>query len=279
MSLNQIPIDVVDLLPILDKQLIDLLKSLSPEDWNRRTVAKHWKVKDVAAHLLDGNIRILSVLRDGYSGDPPTSIQSPQGLIDYLNGLNADWVKAMKRVSPSVLILLHETTGPLFCNYYKSLDPCEDAVFPVAWAGDSVSKNWKHIAREYTEKWLHQQQIRDAVGIPGLMTKELFFPFMDIFMLGLPHVYKDIVADEGTIVRVTITSDIGGSWFLERTNGQWILCSALNNPPDVEIQLPPGIAWKLFSKSIRPTEVMNEVVLLGDHQLGMPALSMVSVMA
>ncbi len=279
MSTDQIPIDVVDLLPVLDKRLIELLKSLSPDDWNKQTVAKRWKVKDVVAHLLDGNIRILSLLRDGYSGDPPTSIQSPQDLIDYLNNLNADWVKAMKRVSPAVLILLHETTGPLFCKYYKSLDPFADATFSVAWAGETVSKNWKHIAREYTEKWLHQQQIRDAVGIPGLMTRELFLPFMDIFMLGLPHAYKDIVADEDTIVQVTITSDIGGSWNLKRTNEQWILNKELNSPPDTEVQLPADLAWKLFSKSVRPTEVMDEIVLLGDLQLGMPALSMVSVMA
>jgi len=32
------PIDVVDLLPVLDRKLIDLLKSLSPEDWDAQTV-------------------------------------------------------------------------------------------------------------------------------------------------------------------------------------------------------------------------------------------------
>lgn len=279
MRKEQIPIDVVDLLPVLDKKLIDLLKSLSPEDWNKQTVAKLWKVKDVVAHLLDGNIRILSILQDGYVGDPPISIQSPQDLIDYLNTLNADWVKAMKRVSPSQLILLHEITGPLFCQYYKSLDPWADAVFSVAWAGESVSKNWKHIAREYTEKFLHQQQIRDAVGIPGLMTKELFFPFIDIFMLGLPYAYRNVLADEGNCVQVTITSDIGGSWFLKRTGEQWILVKEISNSPDAAIHLSPDIAWKLFSKSIQPDQIIDKIRFSGNRELGVPALSMVSVMA
>src|SRR5687768_2964606 len=101
-----IPIDVVDLLPVLDRKLIELLKSLSQEEWAMQTIAKLWTVKDVAAHLLDGNIRILSMLRDEYQGEKAT-ISSQQDLIDYLNGLNADWVKAMKRVSPKMLILLH----------------------------------------------------------------------------------------------------------------------------------------------------------------------------
>src|SRR6187549_3532186 len=104
MNLNKpIDFDAVQVLPIIDKKLIDLLKSLTPDEWQKQTVAKLWKVKDVVAHLLDGNIRILSMLRDGYSGERP-NIQSYQDLVDYLNGLNADWVMAMRRVSPEMLI-------------------------------------------------------------------------------------------------------------------------------------------------------------------------------
>ena len=57
-------IDAVDLLPKLDKLLLRLLEGLSPADWGKQTVAPEWKVKDVAVHLLDGNLRTLSMLRD-----------------------------------------------------------------------------------------------------------------------------------------------------------------------------------------------------------------------
>ncbi len=56
-----VPIDVIELFSEIDKKLIDLLKSLTPEEWQKQTVAKLWKVKDVVTHLLDGNIRILSM--------------------------------------------------------------------------------------------------------------------------------------------------------------------------------------------------------------------------
>jgi len=279
MTKEAIPIDVVDLLPTLHKKLIDLLKSLSHEDWHRKTVAKLWTVKDVAAHLLDGNIRTLSSLRDDYSGEQPGSIKDYKDLVDYLNKLNADWVKAMKRVSPSMLILLHETTGQLFCEYYKSLNPFDDARFSVAWTGEETSKNWKHIAREYTEKWLHQQQIRAAVDKPGLMSKELFYPFIDVFMLGLPFTYRNVKAANGTTVKLTITTEIGGSWFLTRLNEEWKLSKEELKKFDSEIQIYPDIAWRLFSKSIRPDEIKGDVKIIGDKELGETALSMVSVMA
>ncbi|MFL5810623.1 MAG: maleylpyruvate isomerase N-terminal domain-containing protein, partial [Flavisolibacter sp.] len=181
---SYIPIDVVNLLPVLDKKLLDLLKSLLPEEWQKQTIARLWTVKDVAAHLLDGNIRILSILRDNYFGEQP-EITSNQDLIDFLNRLNADWVKALKRASPQILIFLLEMTGQPFCKYFESLNLNEKSVLTVDWAGETESKNWMEIAREYTEKWLHQQQIRDAVGKPGLMTRELYYPFIDIFMLAL----------------------------------------------------------------------------------------------
>ncbi|RYY86510.1 MAG: hypothetical protein EOO15_14300, partial [Chitinophagaceae bacterium] len=192
------PLFLAGKLSVLDRLLIDLLSGLSVVEWEAQTIAKAWKVKDVAAHLLDGNIRVLSMLRDGYAGDPPQDVRGYDDLVKYLNRLNADWVQAMKRVSPEMLVLLLQSTGPLFCSYYEGLDPFAEAPWPVAWAGEATSRNWMHIAREYTEKWLHQQQIRDAVGKPALMTKELFLPFIDVFLRALPHAYQEVNAADGT---------------------------------------------------------------------------------
>lgn len=278
MKQSNIPIDVVHLLPVLDKKLINLLNSLAPGEWDQQTIAKLWTVKDVAVHLLDGNIRILSILRDGYFGEQANA-NSHQELVDFLNRLNADWVKAMKRVSPRMIIFLLEVTGPLFCDYFKSLNPLENSLLAVDWAGETESKNWMEIGREYSEKWLHQQQIRDAVNKPGLMIRELYYPFIDIFMLALPHTYRHTQADNGATVKMTVTTEIGGSWYLTRTEGRWILSKNFEGNPSCELIIDPETAWKLFSKSWRHEDVRNKIVVHGDHDLAEPALRMVSVMA
>src|SRR5688572_32295034 len=41
-------------------------------------------------------------------------------------------------------------------------------------------------AREFTERWHHQQQIRLATNRPGIMTRELYYPVLDCFMRALP---------------------------------------------------------------------------------------------
>lgn len=178
-----------------------------------------------------------------------------------------------------MLILFHEATGQLSCNYYRTLNPFDKAGLAVDWAGESESKNWMHIAREYSEKWLHQEQIRDAVGKPGLMTRELFYPFIDIVMLALPHTYRAVEADDGTIVQLTATTELGGSWFLERRDHTWKLQKNILSSPAVELRIDPATAWKLFSKSMTPEQAIGTVTLTGDRQLGEIALSMVSVIA
>lgn len=272
-------IQTVHLFPILDARLFELLRSLTPDEWYRPTIASRWLVKDIAAHLLDGNVRTLSLDRDKMPLQPTSPINGYRELVDYLNELNAVWVKASQRISPPLLIELLEITGRQYCTYMATLDPFDDAIFSVAWAGETVSKNWLHIAREYTEKFHHQQQIRDAVNKPGLMTKELYYPFIETFLQGLPHTYRNVEAVEGTTIQVTITTAIGGDWFLTRQNDGWMLSKETMRIPAASIAIDPGTAWKLFSKGMTPTQARVNVQLRGDELLGEKALQMISVMA
>ncbi len=103
---DQTPIEVAHLFAKIDTLLIDLLQSLNEAEWQMPTVAKQWCVKDIAAHLLDGNLRTLSIQRDQYFGETPIGIESYQDLVTWLNQLNATWVAASKRLSPQVLVML-----------------------------------------------------------------------------------------------------------------------------------------------------------------------------
>ncbi len=274
-----IPIDTRLLFKPLHHELVKLLKSLNEEDWQKATVAKKWQVKDVASHILDGQLRVLSIQRDQFYGEKPPQIKHQEELVAWLNALNADWVRASRRLSPKVLVLLLETIGNLVAEYFAGLDPWDEAIFPVAWAGESSSFNWMHIAREYTEYWHHQQQIRQAVGKTGMMSKEFFRPVMETFFQALPHTFKGVEAEEGTIVEAKITSEAGGSWFLVKTAEGWKLQTERESMPTAYVEIPIDLSWVLFSKSIRPHEVMDQIQMHGDTALARKVLDMVSVMA
>ena len=87
------------LLRKVDAELIDLLRSLAPGEWDLQTIAPLWKVRDVAAHLLDTAFRKLSMVRGSFcveAGD----IRSPESLIALVNRLNREGVTVFRRLSP-----------------------------------------------------------------------------------------------------------------------------------------------------------------------------------
>jgi len=273
------PIFVVDLFPKLDAKLIELLRSLSAADWERQTVAPLWRVKDVAAHLLDTNLRRLSIVRDGFFGEAPENAGAWDGLVAFLNRLNADWVKAAKRISPLVLIDLLEHTGRQVNQFYRGLDPFAEAMLPVAWAGEQRSLNWFEMAREYTERWHHQQQIRLAVGKPGIMDRELYFPVLDTFMRALPFRYREVEANAGVLIRFHITGEAGGTWFLVRTSGKWELTNEPVGKSASEVEFSQEIAWRIFTKGIAKSEALGQLEVTGNRELGLHVVNVIAVMA
>ena len=273
------PVYLVDLFPGLQAELIRLLRGLANADWSRATACALWSVKDIAAHLLDSSLRRLSFGRDGLGAAPDTPITSYAELVGYLNRLNAEWITATRRLSPEVLIDLLDFTGGQVHAFFQSLDPHSPALFPVAWAGEDRSPNWFDIGREYTERWLHQQQIREAVGAPGLTARRWLHPTLDIFMRALPFAYREVEAPKGSSVRFEILGEAGGVWNLVRNSDRWKLFLGSASGANAVVSLDQEAAWKLFSKGLDRGSRERRIQIQGERPLGEPVLGSLAVMA
>lgn len=278
------PILVVGLFREINGHLLALLRSLAPDDWHRPTTSSQRNVKDIASHLLDGSVRRLSFLRDGYvPPGSPDQFGSVQALSDHLHRLNAEWTTAMKRVSPRNLIQWLEATGEELAVLFEGLDPFGRAVFPVAWAGEEQSSCWFDIAREYTEKWHHTQQIFEAVGRPSTITaRRLFHPCLNTFLRALPFTYRHVQANSGTVVAVRIQGEAGGEWYIAKDTDAWRSVAQPPASPKVIVSFGQDSAWKLFTKRMDREAALArfpDIAFEGDRELGLHVLDMVSVMA
>src|SRR5947207_6114992 len=263
--------------------LIDLLRSLAPEDWEKQTVSPKWKVKDVAAHLLDTPLRGVAIGRDGYVAESP-GINLPADLAAYINRLNQEGVTVYGRLSPAVLVALMEVATKLLAEYHASRDPYAMAPYGVSWAGEEKSANWFDTAREYTERWHHQQQIRLAVdgpgnARPGIMTRELYYPVVHCFMRALPFTYRNVSAVPGTTIRIRVSGDCGGEWYLYREEKAWLLTESERGKPAAGITIPQEIAWRIFTKGIDRASASSQASITGDSVLALPVLGMVSIVS
>lgn len=272
------PILTVDLFPILEAKLIEVLRCLRHDDWSRSTLAKQWTVKDVASHLLDGNLKRLSMQRDGFFGVAAPPRGGYEAFIGFINRNNAEWVQAARRLSPMVLIDLMEITSRQVHELFRGLDPLAPALWGVSWAGEGTSANWFDIAREYTERWHHQQQIRVAVERPGISSRQLYYPVLETFMRGMPQAFRSVEAREGTVVEIQISGEAGGSWFVQRTDSKWRLEQQLSSA-DATLKMCQELAWRVFTKAVDAQTAAHEVTINGDRGLAMQALSLVAVLA
>lgn len=278
------PILVADLFPEVTRSLVALLRSLSADEWHLPTVSSRRTVKDIASHLLDGSLRRLSMQRDGYRPhDTPGGPRAGEPLMDFLNRLNDEWETGTRRLSPKVLVDLIEWADAQLADLFRSLDPHRPAIFPVAWAGEERSENWMDVARDFTEKWHHTQQIFDATNRPStLLTRRLARPCLDIFMRALPFTFRAVEADRGSVVTVAVTGEAGGNWYVERREDGWEQTADPPRSPSAAVTMDQDTAWRLVTKRRSRDEIRQQfpgIRITGDEALGLPVLDMVSVMA
>lgn len=280
MSLRPVlPVDVRPLLRPLGDELLALLRSLDAGDWARPATAR-WTVRDVAAHLLDTALRRLTFHRDGVPMPPPSDpIAGYADLAAFLHRLNAEWIAASARMSPRVLCDLLAVADRQQAELLASLDPDGEAFWPVAWAGEETSRNWMDVGREYTERWHHQQQIRDAVGAPSLTAPQWLRPALAIAAFALRRAWAGVEAAPGTAVVVAVDGPSGGTWTLVRDAGGWQLWQGAAVDPAAVAGVDEETAWRLWHRMLHPAVAAARVRTRGDGRLTAPVLDAVAVMA
>lgn len=258
----------------LRAQLLKLLAGLGEDDWARPTAAPRWSVKDVAAHLLGGDVAILSGKRDAFH--TPQSIESNDELIELVNRLNAEWVLAASRMSPRLLRELLSFTGPKVEACFASLDPIAMGR-AVSWAGPEPAPVWFDLAREFTERWHHQQQIRDATGRPPLYDPYFLSPVLDTFVRALPFAYRNSEEPPGMSVRFEISGNSGGVWFVSKDEEEWTLVLNPTTEPATNVVISQDVAWRLFTKGMDREKARSLAVISGRVELAAPIFAATAI--
>lgn len=251
----------MSLLREVDAKLLELMGELRPEEYDLPTVAGQWKVRDVLAHLLDTALRKLSMARDMEFVEK-VEIRSAEDVRELVDRLNAEGVRVYRRLSAPVFRSMMALACEQSAAFHENLDPMEKAMFAVSWAGEEGSLNRFDTARELTERWHHQQQIREATGRPGIMTPRLYGPVLDCFARVLPHAFRDL---EQGCVELVVSGECGGAW---RSGAGEVRARAV---------VPQEIAWRVFTKGISVEEARTVSRLEGDRELSLRLMRLTAI--
>jgi hypothetical protein len=196
-----------------------------------------------------------------------------------------------RRFSPGVLIDLLRYSGPAMARMVAELPPHDPAPFAVAWAGESRSENWFDVGRDYTERWHHQMQIRDAVGAPGLMDTRWLMPLLDLSVRCLPRAYAGVDASGDVSITLQVTAapkavwtlrHVGASGFNGSTRmlqgGAWSVCRGTSAAPTTTVRLDAETAWRMFYNALPPDIARQRAIVDGNAVFAEPLFSARAVM-
>jgi len=264
-------IETVSLFPKINSELEKLLNSMSFEDWNLKTKFPNWTVKDIVAHLLDTSIRKLSTEKYNYEPSINTKIESYEDLVVYITNLADTWVNSYQRVSPEILMKMVITYQNELVNFLKTIDLFKKSKNSVAWAGEKESYNWFDIAREYTERWHHQMQIRETIQQTDVLyEKELYKPVLDTFLKALPYHYGKYSTKKDINFELTVIgSYINDKWIYNTEEGKDNIWT--------KVTIKDTDVWKVLTKWEKNTSNI-EYNIEGNLELGQHFFKMMCIM-
>jgi uncharacterized protein (TIGR03083 family) len=251
--------------------LLRLLRGLSASEWLTATEAPGWTVKDVVLHLLDDDLGWLSRGRDGdRSGVLP--MDDHESFVGALAKKNQRWIDGGQGLSPRVMTELLEWSGGQMDAFYASMDLLGEG--RVSWASDRAVPIWFDLAQDLTERWVHQMQIREAVGRVEQYAARYLPVVLRTFVWALPHQYRPD-APAGTTVQVDLA--VGGSWLLISDGShRWSLEQGTVETSNARATFTSDAAWRSFTGATVPPEGVH---LEGPAQLCQPLLNVRGIIA
>ena len=222
------------------RRLLVFLEGLIPAEWLAPSAAPGWTVQDLALHLLDDDLTWLSHQRDGATAGR-VDMSDRRRFVELLAAKNQRWVDVARVLSPRVVIDLLGWAGHQVDAFHARCDLRGDGW--VSWASSQPVPFWFNLAQEFTERWVHQQQMREAVCRVEDHTDHLP-EVLRTFMWAVPH-----QLGPPTDAAATLEMTIAGvaCWTLSPSGRGWVMEERTASDPTATVTLSPDAAWRLFT--------------------------------
>jgi hypothetical protein len=212
---------------------------------------------------LGGDLGFLARRRDEYYGTPPPDGANEPEFIAWLDDMQMEWVRAARRLSPSLVMELLAWSGPQVIETLAAEDELARSA-TVSWAGPQPVPVWLDQLRELSECWIHRQQLLQAISRSSDLEPALVRPIL----LGLRWAYpyrpfQLAQAADGDSVRISITGPVTETWFLVASSGMWDFAAVAGPRTVASLAMTTDQAWRLLTNNL-PHEARNDLDFAGD---------------
>jgi uncharacterized protein (TIGR03083 family) len=230
-------------------RLSELLGGLAPGDWQRPSPCPGWTFLGLCCHLLGDDLSLLARQRDGYHGTPSPEGAAEAEFVAWLDDMQAEWVRAARRLSPRLVTELLGWTGPLVVETLRGQDP-RARTARVSWADTGPVPVWLDQARELSEQWIHRQQLLQALGRPSDLRADLAGPVLDALRWAYPYRLKQRPAGPGDTVTIAISGPATRTWQIVATAAGWDCRDEPGARVVARLSLTTEQAWRLLTNNL-----------------------------
>lgn len=204
----------------------------------------------LVTHLLGDDLSLISCQRDDHLGTVPPAGLDEHGFIAWLDDLQVEWVHAARRLSALLTVELLEWTGQRATSTIAAQDPTAvDAI--VSWASDRPLPRWLDHARELSERWIHRQQVLEAIGEPADLRADLAGPVLDALRWAYPYRLGADLRPAGAQVDIHVADEaMTLCWTLESDGREWQFASAAGGSI-ASMEMTTDQAWRLLTNNYR----------------------------
>jgi uncharacterized protein (TIGR03083 family) len=241
----------------------ELLGELSDDEWRRPSPLPGWSVQDNVAHIVGTEAML--------AGEPGPSIEIDREANAHvrndIGAFNEQWVESLRAVpSNEVLSRFRELTGARLAAL--------EAMSEEEWNAESFTPAGKDTYGRFMQIrvfdcWLHEQDIRDAIGRPGHETGLAVEVVLDEMATALGFVVgKKAGAEPGESVTFALTD--GGAVVRElnvEVGERAAVVPALAGHATVVLTMPIGVMTRRCAGRVGPDELLDQVAIDGDLAL------------
>jgi uncharacterized protein (TIGR03083 family) len=247
-------------------RLLEMLTELEDSDWTRPTPCPGWSVLGLVAHLLGDDLSFVAWQRDDHLGTPAPVGLDEHGLIAWLDELQVEWVHASRRLSPRLVVELLGWIGDQVVETVGRQDPSARTA-TVTWASAGPAPVWLDQARELSERWIHRQQLLQALGLASDLRPDLADPVLDGLRWSYPYRLEAVHRASGATAAITVTGpEVRARWILVSDGGAWQFRRVHDGRPTAELQMTTEQAWRLLTNNFDP-DLHGQLVAAGDHEI------------
>ena len=266
-----IPVETIDKLEAIWRSVSSLGSQLGEQQWKLPTDLAGWTVQDNLSHLIGTERSLQGLPAAAMPIDIGDHVKNPIGRF------NEAEVEARRGCSGAEVAAEWDALVELRIATLRSADDAYFAKEMATPTGPGTLADFLHI--RVLDCWIHEQDMRRAVGIPGHLGGPAAEHTVDRLLRTIPIVVgKRVSTPEGRAVVIDIGGDINRHVVCEVVDGRAKIVQAPSTEPMAVVTLDAEAFLVLATGRCTAASLADRIRLAGDQSLGQRVVDNLNMM-